>query len=109
MDRALILEHVAGRQLVATVEESVVTGGFGAGVLEALAEAGLDDAGLRAVPVRVIGLPADRFVDHGSAADLRRILRLDVDGLHEQLAEALAQVGARPSAAPVRRPARRSA
>ncbi len=109
MDRALILGHVAGRQLVATVEESVVTGGFGAGVLEILAEAGLDDPALRAVPVRLMGLPADRFVDHGSAADLRRILHLDVDGLHEQLVEALAQVGARPSAAPARRPARRSA
>jgi len=109
LDRQLIVRHAAGRQLIATVEESVVTGGFGAGVLEALAEAGLGDPSLRAVPVRLIGLPADQFVDHGSAADLRRLLRLDMDGLVEQLADALETVGARPTATPARRPARRTA
>ncbi len=109
LDRQLIVTHAAGRQLVATVEESVVTGGFGSGVLEALAGAGLEDPALRSVPVHLIGLSGEQFVDHGSAADLRRLLRLDVDGLVEQLAEALATVGATPSATPARRPARRTA
>jgi 1-deoxy-D-xylulose-5-phosphate synthase len=109
LDRKLIVTQAAGRQLVATVEESVVTGGFGAGVLEALAEAGLEDPALRSVPVHLIGLSGEQFVDHGSAADLRRLLRLDVDGLVEQLSEALATVGARPSATSARRPARRTA
>ena len=49
-----------------------MTGGFGSAVLEALAEAGLADASLRGIPVRLIGLPGDRFVDHGSVGDLRR-------------------------------------
>ncbi|MFI5261932.1 MAG: transketolase C-terminal domain-containing protein, partial [Candidatus Limnocylindrales bacterium] len=99
LDARLILEHAQGRQLVVTVEESVVTGGFGSAVLEALAEAGLTDAALRALPIKVIGLPAERFVEHGSVGDLRRLLRLDVDGLHEQLLEALAAVAARPTLA----------
>ena len=32
-------------------------------------------------PVRMIGIPGDRFVDHGSVADLRMLLRLDAAGL----------------------------
>jgi 1-deoxy-D-xylulose-5-phosphate synthase len=97
LDRERILARARGKQLVVTVEESVVTGGFGAGVLEALAEAGQTDPSVRSIPVHIIGLPADRFVDHGSVADLRRLVGLDVDGLTRQLREALAAVGATPS------------
>ncbi len=43
--------------------------------------------------MRVIGLPADHFVDHGSVADLRRMLRLDAAGITEQVREALATLG----------------
>ncbi len=80
-----------------------MTGGFGSGVLEALAEAGMAEPALRAIPVRVVGLAADHFVDHGSVTDLRRLVGLDVDGLARQMREALATVGARPSA-PAKRP-----
>jgi 1-deoxy-D-xylulose-5-phosphate synthase len=97
LDRELILRQARGRRLVVTFEESVVSGGFGSAVLEALAEASLDDATLRSTPVKVIGLPADRFVDHGSVSDLRRATRLDVDGLEAQVREALEATGARPS------------
>ena len=93
LDRQLILDAARGKQLVVTFEESVVTGGFGAGVLEAFEEARLADAALRGVPVRIIGIPGDRFVDHGSVADLRRLIRLDVPGLTAQVEETLAQLG----------------
>ncbi|MBA3627953.1 MAG: 1-deoxy-D-xylulose-5-phosphate synthase, partial [Chloroflexi bacterium] len=96
LDADLIVAQAHGKKLVMTLEESVVVGGFGSAVLEALAEAGLRDPALRDVPVRVVGLPGDRFVDHGSVIDLRRLTRLDVDGLLEQAREALAAVGARP-------------
>ncbi len=96
LDRALILEHARGKALVVTVEESVVTGGFGSGVLETMAEAGLTDRTLRGVPVRIVGLAADHFVDHGSVSDLRRLVGLDVDGLARQMREGLAAVGATP-------------
>lgn len=97
LDTGLILEAARGTRLVVTVEESVVTGGFGSGVLEALTEAGLADPTLRGLPVRIVGLPPERFVDHGSVSDLRRQLGLDVDGLAAQLRAALASVGpARP-------------
>ncbi|CAN5708910.1 1-deoxy-D-xylulose-5-phosphate synthase [soil metagenome] len=90
LDRALILDQVRGKRLVVTLEESAVAGGFGTAVLEAIAEEGLADPSLRAVPVRLIGIPAGRFVDHGAVSDLRRTLRLDAPGIAEQLREALA-------------------
>ncbi len=97
LDADLIVAQARGKRLVITLEESVVVGGFGSAVLEALADAGLHDPALREVPVRVLGLPGDRFVDHGSVTDLRRLTRLDVDGLAEQAREALAAVGNRPA------------
>ena len=81
-----------------TFEESVVTGGFGSGVLEAIEEARLTDPSLRSLAVRIIGIPGDRFVDHGSVTDLRRLIRIDVPGLQAQVEETIAQLGIEASA-----------
>jgi 1-deoxy-D-xylulose-5-phosphate synthase len=89
LDRQLILDAARGKRLVVTFEESVVTGGFGSGVLEAIEEARLTDPAYRDVAVRILGIPGDRFVDHGSVADLRRLLRLDAAGLENQVRETL--------------------
>ncbi len=97
LDRQLILDQARGKRLVATFEESAAAGGFGSAVLEAIEEARLADPALRDVAVRILGIPADRFVDHGSVADLRRVLRLDADGLAEQVREALATLEAAPA------------
>jgi 1-deoxy-D-xylulose-5-phosphate synthase len=93
LDEELILAKALGKKLVATFEESVVSGGFGSGVLEAVEIARLGDEMLRQVPVRIIGIPGDRFVDHGSVADLRALLRLDGLGLAAQIRETLAELG----------------
>ena len=79
------------------LEESVVTGGFGSGVLEAIEDARLTDPAYRDVAVRIVGIPADTFVDHGSVEQLRRLLRLDAVGISDQIREALARMGAAPS------------
>ena len=86
-----------------TFEESVVTGGFGSGVLELVEEARLTDPALRDVAVRFVGIPGDRFVDHGSVTDLRRVLRLDAAGLAAQVRETLTSLQAAPgrSKAPI--------
>ena len=89
LDRQLILDTARGKRLVVTFEESVVSGGFGSSILELIEEARLADPAYRDVPVRAIGIPGDRFVDHGSVADLRRMLRLDTSGLTEQVRETL--------------------
>jgi 1-deoxy-D-xylulose-5-phosphate synthase len=90
LDRRLILDAARAKGLVVTFEESVVTGGFGSAVLELIEEARLTDAAYRDVAVRIVGIPGDRFVDHGSVADLRHMLRLDVSGLVEQVRQTLA-------------------
>jgi len=92
LDVDLISRHARGKKLVVTLEESVVAGGFGSAVLEALAEAALGDESLR-LPIKTVGLPRDHFVDHGAVGDLRRYLRIDVDGITEQVREALAELG----------------
>ena len=96
LDRQLILDQARGKRLVVTFEESVVTGGFGSGVLEAIEEARLTDVAYRSIPVRILGIPGDRFVDHGAVTDLRRMLRLDAAGLAEQVREALGAIQATP-------------
>jgi len=73
-----------------------IPGGFGSAVLEAMEEARATDSAYRDVAVRIVGIPGDRFVDHGSVADLRRMLRLDAAGLEAQVREALATLGVTP-------------
>jgi 1-deoxy-D-xylulose-5-phosphate synthase len=96
LDRQLILDQARGKRMVVTFEESVVTGGFGSGVLELLEEARLADPAYRDTAVRIIGIPGERFVDHGSVADLRRVLRLDAPGLTAQVRESLEALRATP-------------
>jgi 1-deoxy-D-xylulose-5-phosphate synthase len=93
LDRELILAQARGKRLIVTFEESVVSGGFGSGVLEAVEEERRRDAALREVPVRLIGIPGERFVDHGSVSDLRELIRLDAPGLAAQVRETLGELG----------------
>jgi 1-deoxy-D-xylulose-5-phosphate synthase len=74
LDKELILTWAAKCGRVVTIEENVLAGGFGSGVLELLAESGL------ALPVKTIGLP-DRFIEHGPQATLKAICGLDAAGL----------------------------
>jgi 1-deoxy-D-xylulose-5-phosphate synthase len=101
LDRDLILDQVRGKKLVVTLEESVASGGFGSAVLEAISAAGLTDAALRGLPVKIIGLPPDRFVDHGAVADLRHEARLDVPGIVEQIHGAITDLGLMPLEQPL--------
>ena len=96
LDGQLILDQARGKRLLVTFEESVVTGGFGSGVLEAVEEARILDPAYRDVAVRIVGIPGDRFVDHGSVTDLRRLLRLDGAGLAAQVRETLDALRATP-------------
>ncbi len=79
LDVDLLLEAAGKSRRIVTVEENVLAGGFGSAVLEALAAAGLSD-----VPVHRIGMP-DSFIEHGAAADQRRQLQLDAQGIAHQV------------------------
>jgi deoxyxylulose-5-phosphate synthase len=86
----------------------VVSGGFGSAVLEAVEEARLLEPALRETNLRILGIPADRFVDHGAVADLRRMLRLDAAGLEEQVRESISALALVPSNRPRAREAARA-
>ena len=59
MDEKLLFEQASRARLVVTVEENVISGGFGEGVLDALARLRVDR------PVLTLGVP-DRFVGHAT-------------------------------------------
>jgi 1-deoxy-D-xylulose-5-phosphate synthase len=88
LDTELILEAAACCKKIVTVEENVLRGGFGAGVLEVVEEAGLSD-----IRVRRLGIP-DEFVTHGRQDFLRSLYHLDALGIARECAEFLAQVRA---------------
>ncbi|MCG3194538.1 MAG: 1-deoxy-D-xylulose-5-phosphate synthase [Thermoanaerobaculia bacterium] len=74
MDREVIAQFVKPATKVVTVEENALAGGFGAAVLEVLEQLDI------AARVRRLGIP-DRFVPHGTQAELRHDLGLDEEGL----------------------------
>src|SRR5665811_1899057 len=85
---AELLERLAlGHDLVVTIEENVLPGGFGSGVLEHLEDAFADRAEERARVLR-IGLP-DRYVTHGKPALLREEVGLTGESVAERVLAAL--------------------
>jgi 1-deoxy-D-xylulose-5-phosphate synthase len=80
-----VLRHVRSiAKLLVTIEENNLPGGFGEGVLDALAEEGLSRAG-----VLRLGLQ-DSFVTHGSRAELIAEVGLDAAGILRSVRAALA-------------------
>ena len=82
LDIELLLDTVRSVPRIVTVEENVIAGGFGSAVLEALADADVND-----VVVHRIGMP-DFFIEHGTAADQRQRLQLDAQGIVERVLSA---------------------
>jgi 1-deoxy-D-xylulose-5-phosphate synthase len=83
-----LLERLAiGHDLLVTIEESVLPGGFGSAVLEHVEDAFADRPGERARVLR-IGLP-DRYVTHGKPALLREEVGLTGEAVAERVLAAL--------------------
>ena len=76
MDEVLLKELAHSSPALVTLEDNVLDGGFGSGVLEVLAKAGIE------VPVKRFGLP-DRFVNHGTREELFVELGLDAPAIAE--------------------------
>jgi 1-deoxy-D-xylulose-5-phosphate synthase len=76
LDAALLAQLAGEHELVVTVEEGVLQGGFGSAVLECLSDAGAPPRVLR------VGLP-DRYVTHGKPA----LLHAEVGYTGERIAE----------------------
>lgn len=74
LDTDLLKELSDTHKLFVTIEESVVTGGYGAGVVQYVAE--------KKLPVQVLinGI-WDQFVEHGSISQLRKEIQLDAESI----------------------------
>jgi 1-deoxy-D-xylulose-5-phosphate synthase len=84
LDGELLERLAAEHDLIVTVEENVLAGGFGSGVLEQLADNDL----LGATRVLRVGLP-DRFVTHGKPALLREEVGLTPQAVADRVAQAV--------------------
>jgi 1-deoxy-D-xylulose-5-phosphate synthase len=95
LDRELLLRHAGKARLIVTMEDHVITGGFGTAVLETLASAG------STVAVERIGWP-DAFIGHGSSlAALRDSHGLSAVCLPARIRGRLAAIPKLKPAAPV--------
>lgn len=63
---------------IMTVEENSLAGGFGSGVIEYFAEKNYKN------DIRRLGLP-DKFIDHGTQAELYDLLGIDADGIYKKV------------------------
>ena len=84
LDAELIERLASEHELIVTVEENVLPGGFGSGVLEHLADHDL----MGATRVLRIGLP-DRYVTHGKPALLREEVGLTPEAVAQRVAQAV--------------------
>lgn len=74
-----ILDEVGKNfQKIVTIEDGVIKGGLGSAVLEYMA-----DKGYKPEVVR-LGIP-DKFVEHGTVAELRKIIGVDAESIAERL------------------------
>jgi 1-deoxy-D-xylulose-5-phosphate synthase len=85
------LESWARRHpVVLTLEDNVVTGGFGSAVAEALAPLG--------IPVTVMAVP-DTFIEQGGQAELLKQLGLDAPGVAARVRRVVGETESMPARA----------
>ncbi len=86
MDADMLRRKAVGVRLVVTVEENVLAGGFGEGVLEALSDMGVS------TPAMTLGVP-DRFIAQASVAEQTLECGLDAYSIARRIRERLAKIG----------------
>jgi 1-deoxy-D-xylulose-5-phosphate synthase len=87
LDGKLVERLAADHDLVVTIEENVLAGGFGSAVLEHLEDAFAERPGERGRVLRV-GIP-DRYVTHGKPSLLRAEVGLSGESVAERVLSAL--------------------
>ncbi len=79
LDTEMLLESARTSKLIVTLEDHVITGGFGSAVMETLQSAD------SLIPVERIGWP-DKFIEHGSSVEqLRAGVGLDLDTILQRI------------------------
>jgi 1-deoxy-D-xylulose-5-phosphate synthase len=87
IDVALAAQLAAEHDLLVTVEEGVLAGGFGSAVWETLSDQGM---GMGGIPIMRVGLP-DRYVTHGAPARLYEEVGYTGARIAERIEAAVAQ------------------
>jgi len=85
MDMDLLRRKATGVRLAVTVEENVLAGGFGEGVLDALASMDID------VPVLTLGVP-NRFIAQATVAQQTAECGLDALSIASRIREQLSSM-----------------
>ena len=85
MDKNLLLRKAAGVRLVVTVEENVLAGGFGEGVLDVLATGNIG------IPVLTLGLP-NRFIAQATVAEQTAECALDALSIAHRIHKRLSEI-----------------
>jgi len=80
LDKELILFEAATCSSFITVEENVIAGGFGSAVLECIVEANKTCD----VPFQMLGV-SDKFIEHGTQAQLRSEAKIDIQAVYEAI------------------------
>ncbi|OGS45273.1 MAG: 1-deoxy-D-xylulose-5-phosphate synthase [Elusimicrobia bacterium RIFOXYD2_FULL_34_15] len=78
LDTILIKKITNKVKNIVTIEENVVSGGFGSSVCELLKNSG--------VKIKIIGLP-DQFIEHGKQSDIRKKYGLTEDTIYNNIKE----------------------
>ncbi len=74
-----MLDSIAAKyNKIVTLEENSIIGGFGSGVLEYFNSKNYKN------DIKIIGLP-DKFIDHGTQAELHKILEIDPNGIEKRV------------------------
>ena len=92
IDVGLAAQLAAEHELLVTIEEGVLAGGFGSAVCERLSDAGL---GVRGARILRVGLP-DRYVTHGSPTLLHEEVGYTGERIAERIESAVGQTSGVP-------------
>jgi 1-deoxy-D-xylulose-5-phosphate synthase len=86
LDKEVYADLLSRHRIVVTVEDNVVTGGYGVGVAQLMSDMNRFD-----LPIRHIGLP-DAFVTHGDVPTLHKLHGMDAESIARKANELLASL-----------------
>ncbi|MBC7426434.1 MAG: 1-deoxy-D-xylulose-5-phosphate synthase [Bacteroidia bacterium] len=78
LDKKLLDEVFAKHEVIITVEDGCITGGFGSAVAEYAAEANYKGR------LKMLGIP-DKFIEHGTITELQALCGFDAEGIFREI------------------------